>query len=200
MYENIHNYAHDTPSPLEKTIEASMDTAQYTQDHETKIPVSPTLMQKIIDKLPTHKAPGPDKLTTEKFKNLPRKTIVQIYYIFKSCIQLSYFPLAWKIAKVHPVPKPGKSKNNINSYRPISLLSTLSKVLEKVIHIQLLKHLKNNNILILQQFGFREGHSCIQQLLRVAEYATLEINKNRLTQLLLLDIEKAFDTPYGTRP
>ena len=83
-----------------------MDTAQHTQDHETKIFVSPASIQKIIDKLPAHKAPGPDKLTAEKLKDLPRKTIVQMYNIFKSSIHLSYFPSAWKIAKVHP--KPGK--------------------------------------------------------------------------------------------
>ena len=101
VFENIHNQAHDTSSPLEKTIEAFMDTAYHTQDHETKIFVSPALIQKIIDELPTHKAPWPDKLTSEKLKNLPRTTIVQIYDIFKSCIHLSYFPSAWKIA-VHP--------------------------------------------------------------------------------------------------
>ena len=65
-----------------------------------------------------------------------------------------------------------------------------------MILIQLLKHLKINDILIPQQFGFREGHSCIQQILRVTEYATLEINKNRLTQPLLLDIEITFDSVW----
>ena len=66
---------------------------------------------------------------------------------------------------------------------------------EKVIHIHLLAHLNDNNI-IIPQYGFTEAHSCTQQLLRVMEYATLEINKNRITQLLLFDIEKAFDSVW----
>ena len=96
----------------------------------------------------------------------------------KTCLLISYFPNAWKIAKIHPIPKPGKNKSNLDSYRPISLLSTLGKVLERIILTHLLKHLNTNNIIIPHQHGFREGHSGILQLLRVTEHVILECNKN----------------------
>ena len=51
-------------------------------------------------------------------------------------------------------------------------------------------------MIIPQQFGFREKHSCINQLQKVTEYATIEINKNRITQLILVDLEKVFDTVW----
>ena len=56
------------------------------------------------------------------------------------------------------------------------------------------RHLAQNSIIIPQQYGFREKHSCIQQLLRVTEFAIIEHNKNRITQLALLDLKKAFDS------
>ena len=58
------------------------------------------------------------------------------------------------------------------------------------------KHLIQNSVIIPQQYGFREKHSCIQQLLRVTEFAIIEHNKNRITQLALLDLEKAFDSVW----
>ena len=74
----------------------------------------------------------------------------------KTYLQISYFPNAWKIPKIHPIPKPGKNKSNLDSYRPISLLNTLGKVFEKIILTHLLKHLNTNNIIIPHQYGFRE--------------------------------------------
>ena len=169
-----------------------------TQNHFN---LTPFLVTKTIRNLQNNEAPGPDKLTTQELKYLPKEAFAQIYYILKASIKLSYFPRSWKIAKIHPVPKPGKPITNPHSYTPISLLNTLSKVFEKyssIIHQHLLTHLNEHNIIIPQQFGFREKHSCIQQLQRVTEFATIEVNKTRITQLILLDLEKAFDT-YGTK-
>lgn len=58
-------------------------------------------------KLPNNKAPGPNKITTDKLKNLLKKIHVQIYYILKTFIQTSYFPNSCEITKIHPVLKLG---------------------------------------------------------------------------------------------
>ena len=190
-----HDKAYHTGSTHARQVRDSVEnlrTQRFTNDNQ--ISTSPRELYQIIRSLPNGKAPGADKITAQQLKNLPRKTLVQLYYIFKSCLQLTYFPKVWKIAKIHPVP--GRDKTDLSSYRPISLLSTLSKVLERIIYTRLLKHLNINAVIIPQQFGFREKHSCTQQLLRVMEHATIEINKNRITQLILLDIEKAFDSVW----
>ena len=101
-------------------------------------------------KLPNSKAQGPDKITTGKLKNFPKKIRIQIYYILKTCIQTSYFPNSWKLAKIHPIPKPGKPNTKIHNYRPFK---------EQIIHSHLLTHLNNNNIIIPQQYGSHENHS-----------------------------------------
>ena len=194
-FAEIHDKAHKSTSPLDTQVEQSLRN-EHASQQKALVSISPRLVQQLIKKLPNEKAPGPDKITTQQLKNLPMKSIVQLYYILKSCLQTSYFPDPWKVAKVLPVPKPGKSKSDLRNYRPISLLSHISKILERIIHTQLLTHLKQNQIIIPQQFGFREKHSCTQQLLRVTEHTIMELNKNRYTQLVLLDVEKAFDSVW----
>jgi hypothetical protein len=77
-------------------------------------------------------------------------------------LRMSYYPIMWKFAQITMIPKPGKPANEVNSYRPISLLPVTSKLFEK----SLLKKIRNDLDLSTAipdyQFGFREGHSTIQ--------------------------------------
>ncbi|KOC62550.1 XK-related protein 5 [Habropoda laboriosa] len=85
-------------------------------------------------------------------KRASSKVYVKLYYIFQAALRLSYFPLAWKIAKVVPLPKPGKNHKLISSYRPISLLPSIAKIFEKIIYSLLNAHITKNNIIIDSQF------------------------------------------------
>lgn len=123
---------------------------------------------------------------------ITKKTLVQLTYIINACIKIGYFPTSWKIALVTPIHKAGKKENEPSSYRPISLLPTMGKVLEKVIHKRLTKF-ERKNIIPQEQFGFREKHSTIQQVARIVNDARIGFNQEMVTTMLLLDIEKAFD-------
>lgn len=161
------------------------------------IPLStPTEVNKCIKSLKNKITCGTDELTTIMIKHLPRKAIVFLTKIINGILMTSHFPSAWKTAKIIIVPKPGKNISDINNIRPISLLSTLSKVLEKVILIKLQDFATKNNILIDQQFGFRPGHSTVHQVARIADYITDNFNLNKYTGLLLFDLEKAFDSAW----
>jgi len=81
-------------------------------------------------------------------------------------------------------PKPDKSQALPTNYRPISLLSILSKVFEKVIHAQICSHLHTENIIVNEQFGFKRKHSTVAQLLSVPEHFAFEINKYRNIAML----------------
>ncbi|XP_055856032.1 uncharacterized protein LOC129919203 [Episyrphus balteatus] len=107
-----------------------------------------------------------------------------------------YFPKTWKHAKIIPIPKPGKPAKLATSYRPISLLSCLSKILEKVLKNKILKIVDEKNILPNEQFGFRMFHSTSHQVLRVCDHVRKNRNLGKSTGLILLDIEKAFDTVW----
>lgn len=84
---------------------------------------------------------------------------------------------------------------SLANFRPISLLDNLEKIFERVILSFLKNFLNEGEIIIREQFGFREGHSTTLQLLRVVEYISLEINKRREFAMVLLDL-KAFDSVW----
>lgn len=113
-----------------------------------------------------------------------------------SCLKLAYFPRRWKLSKVVPILKPNKCSNLATSYRPISLLPTLSKVFEQTILTRLQIHIDAHQILPDIQFGFRSRHSTIHQLARITEDVTKHFAWNMKTMMLSLDIEKAFDSVW----
>ena len=134
-FHDIRMTAYKQYSPLEKLIDHKTTLTNQTQTlPSTQVHSSRSTIRNIIKHLPNNKAPGSDNITTDKLKNLPRKPIVQLSYIYKACLQITYF--SWKIAKIISIPKPGKPETNITSYRPISLLDTFGKILEIIIQQQ----------------------------------------------------------------
>ena len=92
------------------------------------------------------KAAGVDEVLNLELKNLSREFFEHLATIFNNCLELSYFPCRWKLAKVIPIHKPGNDPTNAKSYRSISLLSCISKLFEKLILSRLLEFVNQNNI------------------------------------------------------
>jgi endonuclease/exonuclease/phosphatase family metal-dependent hydrolase len=113
-------------------------------------------------------------------------------YIYNMCIDKSYIPKLFKQAKVIPLHKSGDTSNPSN-YRPISILSNLSKPLEKHINKHLNAHLDNNQLLHCSQSGFRANHSCHTALTSLTEQWLNSINDNKFCGALFVDFAKAFD-------
>lgn len=78
--------------------------------------------------------------------------------LFNSLLKLSYFPTAWKKAKIIMIKKLGKDNTDPINYRPISLLSSVSKIFEKIIHSRLICHLNATGAIPHCQFGFKPKH------------------------------------------
>lgn len=106
----------------------------------------------------------------------------------------TYFPKIWKVAKIIPLPKPGEDQLFPQNYRSISLLNELVKILEKSILRKLCSHLAKDEIINNAQYGFRPGYCTTRQLARVVYTITSNLNKNKNSCAVLLDIKKAFDT------
>lgn len=100
---------------------------------------------KAIRSVKSKKAPGLDGIQNIVLKNLPKKAIVQLNYIFNASFNLGYFPTQWNVANILPFHKLGKDKKLPVSYRPIRLLSTLSKIFEKIIYNRILDFENTNN-------------------------------------------------------
>lgn len=148
-----------------------------------------------IKNLKNAKAPGIDRVHNRLIKNLPSNAILLLTLIINCCLRLGYFPNSWKQAKVIAIRKPNKPANLPSSYRPISLVSSLSKILERVILSRINAHLDEFQILPDQQHGFRNSKSTVTQLNRIIDHvkngfsARLPLS----TGMVLVDIEKAFD-------
>jgi hypothetical protein len=116
--------------------------------------------------------------------------------IFNSCLKLCSFPKKWRHATVIPIPKPGRDHSDPSNYRPISLLSSISKILERVILKRLNAFISGHNILPNHQFGFRAAHSTSHQLNRVVRHVKNTRAQEESTGVLLLDVERAFDSVW----
>lgn len=109
-----------------------------------------------IKQLRSRGAPGGDSITNICLKNLPPTAITQLATIFNSSLELSHMPSSWKNAIVVMIPKPLKNHLDPSNYRPISLLTTLSKLLERLIMSRLQFWIGSNSLLSTYQCGFRK--------------------------------------------
>ncbi|CAI6366776.1 unnamed protein product [Macrosiphum euphorbiae] len=108
-------------------------------------------------------------------------------------LRLSYFPLTWKFSEIILIPKPNKPPDKVTSYRPISLLPTLSKVFEKILLKRLIPLAILANIIPDTQFGFRPNHSTIHQLHRVVDTISSSLEKKHYCAAVFLDVAQVFD-------
>lgn len=156
-------------------------------------PFSPNDLKYQILKYPPKKSPGYDLVTAEVVKCLPKRAIVHITHIFNSIIRLSYFPLLWKFSTIIMIHKPNKPADSTSSYRPISLLPFLAKILEKLILKRILSIISDKKVLPDYQFGFRSSHSTTHQLHRVVDAISFSLEKKLFCTAAFLDISQAFD-------
>ena len=113
--------------------------------------------------------------------------------VFNNSLQLGIFPDIFKISKVTPVDKGGNDLDPSN-YRPISTLSALTQIFEKLICEHLVNYLERRSILYQYQFGFRKGHSTAQAIAEISDNPRKSIDNNMYTCGIFLDFSKAFDT------
>jgi hypothetical protein len=103
------------------------------------------------------------------------------------------FPSAMKAGKVIPIHKSG-DKQQCDNFRPIALLNTFSKILEKVVANRLVNHLDFNKIIDPNQYGFQKSRNTEHNLLQVINYISNELNNGNFCVGVFLDLRKAFDT------
>lgn len=137
-------------------------------------------------------AVGMDMIDLRFIKMLLPVILPYITKMFNNILTTSTFPSLWKQAKIIPVPK--APNPSISDFRPISILPTLSKAFENIVHSQLCYHLNSNNLLYKYQSGFRSKHSTASALLNITDDIVCNIERKNCSVLILLDFSKAFDT------
>ena len=125
-------------------------------------------MGKYISGMNNKKSSGPDEICNQLLKLASPYIAGSLTYIFNLCIEQNVFPSEFQKAKVIPLPKTRDHKN-LNDYRPISLLSVLSKLLERHVHKHIVTYLETQDLFHPLQSGFRRKHSCNTALARLAD-------------------------------
>ena len=142
------------------------------------------------------KAPGPDNIHNEVLR---LGTTTSLYHhlarLFTSSIQLGYIPTAWKIATLRMLLKPDKLPS-LTSYRPISLISSIMKLFERVIEQRLRSHLEHIGFINKRQSGFRKAKSTDDHLFRLSQSIMESFNRGEHVVAAFLDVEKAFDNVW----
>ena len=156
-------------------------------------PVSADEIESIIKASDRKKSNGYDTISNVALQKLPEVQIRDLTHIVNSCLSLCHFPKTWKHAEIILIHKKDSPRNLVTSYRPISLLSNLGKVAERIILGKIHDFTRENNCIPDEQYAFTPLHSTIHQTTRVADYILNAFNKSKHAPAVFLDVAKAFD-------
>ena len=147
----------------------------------------------LINGLDVSKANGPDGISVCMLKATADSIAPSLINLFNLSISNGQFPKTWKEARIAPIPK-STTKHSPSGYRPISLLSILSKLLEKHFHLLITDHLAEHHPLSEAQWGFQKGKSTLTALLSVTHDWLTHLDQNKDICCVFFDFQKAFDT------
>ena len=136
---------------------------------------------------------GWDLFPSSIFKENKSPLTTVLLHIINLSLEQGIFPKELKLANVVPIFKSGEPEQ-VGNYRPVSLLSTVSKVFERIFYIRLLAFIKEQRILYDLQFGFREGHSTHLAIIKLLESIIENLDSGNYAAAIFLDFSKAFDT------
>ena len=154
---------------------------------------TPLEIDTIIKNLPNKSSHGHDEISNIMLKALQTSISFPLCHIFNHPLLEGILPEKMKWAEIIPLYK-GKSMDIMANYWPISLLITVSKVLEKVMYAQLFSFLEKKDILFSSQYAFHSKCSCEQAITELIGYVLQSKNHNEQSASAYLDLSKAFDT------
>jgi len=156
-------------------------------------PISTDELLKIVKNLKPKTSLDVNGVSTSLLKKCILSISEPLKHIFNLSFHLGIVPRQFKIAKIVPIFKCG-DRNSADNYRPISLLCTFSKILEKIMANRLTEYLEDFDILSIHQFGFRKSHSTEHPMILFLNKIYEAINKKESTIAIFCDLQKAFDT------
>lgn len=179
-------------------VAAEVDTI-LSMAHSGEVPpVTSRELHDAIYALGLWKAPGPDGIPYVCLRQCEDVIAPFLLPLFTASLRLAHIPAAWKVARVVAIPKPDRDTTSPKGYRPISLNSCISKVLERIISERLTFFLERGQLLPCSQYGFRKGRNTELALWRFISQATEALQTRHSMALLSLDIQSAYDRVWHT--
>ena len=168
--------------PFVELTDNSLDTIEITEEE----------VNDVLENLDPNKASGPDMISNKMVKKVSKVVAKPLCILFNRSLREGIFPDMWKQGNLVPLFKKGDKSIPAN-YRPVSLLSNLGKVLERIIFKHVFNHLYSNNLLYKYQSGFRPGHSTTFQLIDIFHHICQSFDAKQYSCMVFCDISKAFD-------
>jgi hypothetical protein len=188
----IANYIQNKPD-LFKCLDSP--TIDFDDNHPLAQPITPHDIASAL-RLAPNKSPGPDNIRNPLLSHGSARLHRLLARVYSSCLGLGYTPKPWKMADAIMIPKPDKDKSDPGNFRPISLLSVLGKLLERILALRISTYFENNNLFCEYQCGFRSARSTTDHLLRLSQAVHEGWSRNLTTSACFLDVAKAFDSVW----
>jgi hypothetical protein len=147
-----------------------------------------------INGLSNSMSQGPDLISSKFLKQIVFSISLPLTLLFQKSLNSGCLPALWKSAYVIPLYKGKGSKFDILNYRPISLTSSICKVMEKIVRKKLVEHCSVNNIISVHQHGFMSNHSTVTNLLEITNDLSYNADNGFCTHVVCIDFAKAFDS------
>ena len=147
----------------------------------------------MIDKLKNKVSYGYGNISNKLIKSAKEFLVEPLTLLVNQMLKSGHFPSELKISRVKPLFKNGDPAM-FSNYRPISLLPSMSKIFEYVIFYQLFDYMCTNNLLTIEQFGFRTGHSTELAAIQLVDHLTKQMDMGKVPTNIYIDLSKAFDT------
>ena len=141
-----------------------------------------------LNKLCRSKATGLDNISAKIIRDCADLISVSLCDLFYKSLLSRIFPDDWKCARVTPLPRQGVP-SDLNNYRPISVISVMAKVYERIVYDQLY-FLSSEEIISTYQSGFRSSHSTVTALLEATDNWTFNIDRGNVNAVVFLDLKK----------
>jgi ribonuclease HI/exonuclease III len=144
-------------------------------------------------------AVGSDGISYQLLYNLPNKWKQLLFSFFQKCWIDESLPTAWKESIIVPILKQGKPRSALDSYRPVALTSHVSKLFEKIVQRRLIHFCDKNDIIPIEQAGFRRGRCTVDHLVKLTCHIKKQFAHRKSTLATFFDIKKAYDQVWHAR-
>ena len=175
--------AHSFDHYLNGNVTSKFQFHSFSQDY----------IGKLIDNLKNKASYGHDNISNILIKRAKEVLIEPLTLLVNQMLKSGHFPSELKISRVKPLFEKG-DPSEFSNYRPISLLPSFSKIFEYAIFYQLFDYMCENNLLTIEQFGFRRGHSTELAAIQLVDRLTKQMDLGNVPTNIYIDVSKAFDT------
>jgi hypothetical protein len=187
------------PSFAEKIRQSSISYKEYldkigrNQHSMFILPTDEAEILKIVRNMKPKTSCGFDVLSPNLIKRVIQPLLLPLKYLLNASLEQGVVPQKMKIAKVTPIFKQG-ARDQYNNYRPVSVLPTFSKILERIMYDRVFLFIQKNNILAQNQYGFRKGFSTEDAVIEMQARILEHLGKREWCLGVCMDLSKAFDT------